>query len=71
MEEHTLGSVKQVVSGYVLKPRYRVVVTAEAHDSVKVEIRDNEDGGSLAWRGYSFERDFDSKLRQELGWASN
>lgn len=68
---HTLDSVKQLVSGYALKPRYKVVVTAEAHESVKIEIRDNEDGGSLVWRCYSFERDFESKLHQELGWASN
>lgn len=70
MGTNTLDSIKKVVGGYTLKPRYKAVVTAEAHESVKVEIRDNEDGGSLAWRGYSFESEFDSKLRNELAWAS-
>ncbi|WP_240224630.1 hypothetical protein [Rheinheimera hassiensis] len=71
MENHTLDSVKQVVNGYTLKPRFKAVVTAEAHESVKVEIRDNDDGGSLVWLGYSFERGFGSKLLQELRWASH
>lgn len=72
MGKLTVGEVKKLIGGHVVKDGFKVLIAVESCDSILVEIKDfrSEPLGSLVSRLRSFEPQFEVKLEQELRWIS-
>lgn len=64
----TLSDIRAVMAGRDLKPGYTVNYTESRHGDVQIEARD--ESGSLVWRKWNCESDFDSELLRNVEYFS-